>query len=79
MIDMVQFAQGMLFNSEVVRGSRGGKFKQYLKDELPEFTEEEIIKIHRHIDKINGIYDFVDAFFLLDEMDYESRKNGGAE
>jgi len=73
MIDMVKFAQGLL-NQDVVRNSKKEMFRQYLKEELPEFTEKEITKIHRHIDKIKGVYEFQDACFLLDEMYYELKK-----
>ena len=50
-------------------------FKEYLKKELPEFTEEDILKFDKHFQKFRNIYEWYGAEYFLTAMEYEVRNN----
>lgn len=54
---------------------RMNSFKEFLKMELPEFTEEEILKFDKHFHKFRKIYEWYGAEYLLTAMEYEARNN----
>lgn len=49
-------------------------FREYLKRELPEFSEEEILRIDLHFHKIKKIYEWYGSMDLLVALEYENRK-----
>ena len=53
--------------------SRMKYFKEFLKKELPEFTEEDILKFDKHFQKFRKIYEWYGAGYLLTAMEYEAR------
>ena len=54
---------------------RMGLFKEFLKKELPEFSEEEILKIDKHFHTIRKIYDWYGAEYFLTAIEYSIRDN----
>jgi len=55
--------------------SRLSYFKEFLKKELPEFTEEDILKFDKHFQKFRKIYGWHGAEYFLIAMEYEARNN----
>lgn len=55
--------------------SRLRYFKEFLKKELPEFTEEDILKFDKHFQKFRKIYEWYGAEYFLTAMEYEARNN----
>jgi hypothetical protein len=55
--------------------SRMAHFKEFLRRELPEFTEEEILKFDKYFQKFRKIYDWYSAEYFLTAMEYEVRNN----
>lgn len=55
--------------------SRLRYFKEFLKKELPEFTEEDILKFDKHFQKFRKIYGWYGAEYFLTAMEYEVRNN----
>jgi len=55
--------------------SRLKSFKEFLKKELPEFTEEDILKFDKHFQKFRKIYEWDGAGYFLNAMEYEARNN----
>jgi|GEM_PF-4549337 hypothetical protein len=55
--------------------SRMKYFKEFLKKELPEFTEEDILKFDKHFQKFRKIYEWYGAEYFLTAMEYEARNN----
>jgi len=55
--------------------SRFKYFKEFLKRELPEFTEEDILKFDKHFQKFRKIYEWCGAEYFLTAMEYEARNN----
>lgn len=55
--------------------SRMKYFKEFLKRELPEFTEEDILKFDKHFQKFRKIYEWRGAEYFLTAMEYEARNN----
>ena len=55
--------------------SRMKYFKEFLKKELPEFTEEDILNFDKHFHKFRKIYEWYGAEYLLTAMEYEARNN----
>lgn len=53
--------------------SRFKHFKEFLKEELPEFTEEDILKFDKHFPKFKKIYEWYGAEYFLTAMEYEAR------
>lgn len=53
--------------------SRMEGFKEFLKKELPEFTEEDILKFDKHFQKFRKIYEWYGAEYFLTIMEYEVR------
>ena len=50
-------------------------FKEFLKKELPEFSEKEILKYDRHLQKLRKIYDWKGAENFLIAIEYDAREN----
>jgi hypothetical protein len=55
--------------------SRMKYFKEFLKEELPEFTEEDVLKFDKHFQKFRKIYEWYGAEYFLTAMEYEARNN----
>lgn len=55
--------------------SRLRYFKEFLKKELPEFTEKDILKFDKHFQKFRKIYEWNGAEYFLTAMEYEVRNN----
>lgn len=55
--------------------SRLKYFKEFLKKELPEFTEEDILKFDKHFQKFRKIYEWYGVEYFLTAMEYEVRNN----
>ena len=55
--------------------SRMKYFKEFLKMELPEFTEEDVLKFDKHFQKFRKIYEWYGAEYFLTAMEYEARNN----
>jgi hypothetical protein len=55
--------------------SRMKYFKEFLKRELPEFTEEEVLKLDKNFQKFRKIYEWYGAEYFLTAMEYEARNN----
>jgi hypothetical protein len=55
--------------------SRLKYFKEFLKKELPEFSEEEVLKFDKHFQKFRKIYEWYGAEYFLNAMEYEVRNN----
>ena len=50
-------------------------YKKYLETELHEFSNEELLKIDKHFQKLKKIYDWYGYEYLLTAMEYEAREN----
>lgn len=55
--------------------SRMVSFKDFLKKELPEFTEEEILKFDKYFQKFRKIYEWHSVEYFLTAMEYEIKNN----
>lgn len=55
--------------------SRLRYFKEFLKKELPDFTEEDILKFDKHFQKFRKIYNWNGCEYFLVAIEYESRNN----
>lgn len=55
--------------------SRLKYFKEFLKKELPEFTEKDILKFDKHFQKFKKIYGWHGVDYFLTAMEYEARNN----
>ena len=53
--------------------SRLKYFKEFLKRELPEFSEVEVLKFDKHFQKFKKIYEWYGSEYLLTAMEYEAR------
>lgn len=53
--------------------SRLKYFKEFLKKELPEFSEEEILKFDKHFHKFRKIYEWYGSEYFLNAMEWEVR------
>lgn len=53
--------------------SRLKHFKQFLKKELPEFSEQEILKFDKYFYKLKKIYEWRDIEYFLAVIEYEIR------
>lgn len=54
--------------------NRFESFKEMLKQNFPDFTEEEILKFTEHSYRLNKIYEWYGAEQLLKALEYESKK-----
>jgi hypothetical protein len=50
-------------------------FKEVIKNELPEFTMEELLKFDEHYDKVQKLYKFSGFHYLFAALEFEQRKN----
>lgn len=50
-------------------------FKGFLKKELPEFSNEDILKFDKHFQKFRKIYEWRGAEYFLTAIEYEIRNN----
>ena len=50
-------------------------FKEFLKKEIPELTEKEILKFDKHFQKFKRIYEWYGVEYFLTAMEYEVRNN----
>ena len=55
--------------------SRLKYFKEFLKKDLPEFSEEEVLKFDKHFQKFRKIYEWYGAEYFLNAIEYEVRNN----
>lgn len=55
--------------------SRMKYFKEFLKKELPEFSDEDILKFDKHFQKFRKIYEWYSVEYFLTAMEYEVRNN----
>ena len=53
--------------------SRLDWFKEYLKIELPEFSEEELLKFDKYFYKLRKMYEWHDLHHFLSAIEYELR------
>lgn len=49
-------------------------FREFLKTEFPEFTEEDILMFDKYFHKFKMIYEWTSAQYFLAAMEYESRE-----
>ena len=54
---------------------RFNSFKEFLKKELPEFSEEDILKFDNYFHKFRNIYSWNGADYFLTAMEYEVRNS----
>lgn len=50
--------------------SRLKLFREFIQNELPEFTEEEILKYDKYYHNLNKIYEWVGSYYLLTAIEY---------
>lgn len=54
--------------------SRFNYFKEHLKTEIPELTEEEILKFDKYYHKFKSVFVWYGAQYFLTALEYELRK-----